>query len=151
MKRAILMILALLLQVQVAWAAPVTVDLRENFPNHQGENGFNAQAYNVSAGTYRDLTRSGDYFFNTPENVSRISLGFLMNRYARFQNYFSGENPEPAKDKIFLNNIVLMMDDNEFDQFISELRGLLAKYNFEFAHGRKARDISVISAPALKE
>lgn len=68
MKRAILMILALLLQVQVAWAAQVTVDLWEKFPNNQGENGFNAQAYNVSAGTYRDLTRSGDYFFNTPDN-----------------------------------------------------------------------------------
>ena len=70
-----------------------------------------------------------------------------MNRYARFYYYFSGENPDPAKDKIFMNNSVLMMNDNEFDQFLSELRGLLIKYNFEVASGRKARDISVISAP----
>jgi hypothetical protein len=88
---------------------------------------------------------------NTLENASQNALGFLMNRYARFHNYFSSENPDPAKDKIFLNNSVLMMDDNEFDQFLSELRGLIIKYNFEFANGRKTRDISVISAPTEKE
>lgn len=88
---------------------------------------------------------------NTLENASQFALGFLMNRYARFHNYFSGKNPDPAEDKIFLNNAVLMMDDNEFDQFLSELRGLLIKYNFEVADGRKARDISVISAPTEKE
>jgi DNA-binding transcriptional ArsR family regulator len=88
---------------------------------------------------------------NTLENASQNALGFLMNRYARFHNYFNGENPDPGKDKIFLNNSVLMMDDNEFEQFLSELRELLIKYNFETAHGRKARDISVISAPTEKE
>jgi len=88
---------------------------------------------------------------NTLENASQNALGFLMNRYARFHNYFNGQNPDPAKDKIFLNNTVLMMDDNEFDQFLSELRGLLIKYNFEVAKFRKARDISVISAPTEKE
>ena len=88
---------------------------------------------------------------NTLENASQNAFGFLMNRYARFLNYFSGENPDPAKDKIFLNNSVLMMDDNEFDQFLSELRGLIIKYNFEGVNGRKARDISVISAPIEKE
>lgn len=84
---------------------------------------------------------------NTLENASQNAFGFLMNRYARFLNYFSGENPDPAKDKIFLNNSVLMMDDNEFDQFLSELRGLIIKYNFEVTNGRKGRDISIISSP----
>lgn len=88
---------------------------------------------------------------NTLENASQNALSFLMNRYVRFHNYFSGENPDPGKDKIFLNNTVLMADDNEFDQFLSELRGLLIKYNFEVANGRKARDISVISAPIESE
>jgi hypothetical protein len=68
MKRALLMILAFFALVQVAWAAPVTVDLREQFPDSQGEKGFYAEAYNVSAGTYRELTRSDAYFFNTPAN-----------------------------------------------------------------------------------
>ncbi|MDD3269779.1 MAG: helix-turn-helix domain-containing protein [Syntrophomonadaceae bacterium] len=88
---------------------------------------------------------------NTFENASQNALGFLMNRYAKFHNYFNDENSDPAKDKIFLSNTILMMDDNEFDQFLSELRALFIKYNLEFANGRKARDISVISAPTDKE
>ncbi|MEI8199498.1 MAG: helix-turn-helix domain-containing protein [Eubacteriales bacterium] len=88
---------------------------------------------------------------NTLENASRNALSFLMNRYTRFHSYFDGQNPDPGKDKIFLNNTVLMMDDNEFDQFLSELQGLFTKYNFADAAGRKTRDISVISAPTENE
>ena len=88
---------------------------------------------------------------NTLENASQNALAFLMNRYTRFHSYFSGESPDPAKDKIFLNNTVLMMDDNEFDQFLLELRELLTKYSFETANGRKARDISIISSPVEKK
>lgn len=88
---------------------------------------------------------------NTIENASQNAFGFLMNRYARFHNYFSGENPNPGKDKLFLNNTVLMMDDLEFDQFLSELRELLIKYQFEAANERKARDISIISTPVESE
>ena len=84
---------------------------------------------------------------NTIENASRNALSFLMNRYARFHSYFGGENPDPGKDRLFLNNSVLMLNDNEFDQFLSELREHIIKYSFKNANGRKARDISIISAP----
>jgi hypothetical protein len=69
MKRSLLMVLALFGLVQVAGAASVVVDLREKFPNNQGENGFYAEAYNTVALTYRQLTRSGDYYFDTPTNL----------------------------------------------------------------------------------
>ncbi|PKM74327.1 MAG: hypothetical protein CVU91_00210 [Firmicutes bacterium HGW-Firmicutes-16] len=85
---------------------------------------------------------------NTLENATSNALTFLMNRYARFHDYFSGENPDPGKDKIFLNNTVMMMDDNEFDSFLLELRELLIKYSLETAIGRIPRDISIISSPA---
>lgn len=88
---------------------------------------------------------------NTLENASQTAFSFLMNKYARLHKYFSGEHPDPGKDKIFLNNTVMMMDDREFDQFLSELRDLLIKYSFETAEGRRARDISVISAPVENE
>jgi hypothetical protein len=68
MKRALLIMLACFWQIQVVGAAPLTVDLWEKFPNSQGENGFYAEAYNFTAGTYRELTKSGDYYFNTPDN-----------------------------------------------------------------------------------
>lgn len=87
---------------------------------------------------------------NTIENAAQNAFEFLMVNYTKFHKYFNGENPEPGKDKIFLNNTVLMMSDREFDQFIEELRQLLLKYNLELAENRKARDISIISSPVDK-
>ncbi len=88
---------------------------------------------------------------NTIENAATNALGFLMSIYGKLHNYFHGENPEPGKDKIFMNNTVLMMNDTEFDQFTEELRKLLLKYSFELGKDRKARDISIISAPVEKD
>ena len=88
---------------------------------------------------------------NTLENASQTALSILMSKYERLHRYFSGKEPNPGKDKIFLNNTVMMMDDEEFDQFLEELRALLVRYSFSAASGRRARDISVISAPADNE
>ncbi|MBN2047827.1 MAG: helix-turn-helix domain-containing protein [Anaerolineaceae bacterium] len=88
---------------------------------------------------------------NTLENASHQALAFLMDRYARFHNYFNSEKANPAKDRIFLNNTIMMMDDNEFDQFLAELQGLLTRYNHETADGRKTRDICVLSVPVDQE
>ena len=88
---------------------------------------------------------------NTLENAPQQMLAFLMNRYVRFHNYFNGENPNPGRDRIFFNNTIMMMDDKEFDQFLTELRDLLIKFSFETASGRRPRDISVISAPVESE
>ncbi|WP_066500153.1 helix-turn-helix domain-containing protein [Abyssisolibacter fermentans] len=85
---------------------------------------------------------------NTIENADQNAFGFLMCNYAKFHNYFSDKNSDPAKDKIFLNNTVLMMNDTEFDQFLAEIREILVKYSFESAEGRKVRDISIISSPS---
>lgn len=89
---------------------------------------------------------------NTIENGDKNAFGFLMCNYSKFHNYFSSGDVNPAKDKVFLNNTVLMMSDNEFDQFLIELRELFIKYDNELEVGRKARDISIISAPTdIKE
>jgi DNA-binding transcriptional ArsR family regulator len=85
---------------------------------------------------------------NTIENGAQNAFGFLMTQYAKFHNYFHGENPDPTRDRIFLNNMVLMMSDAEFGKFIAELRGIVLKYNFEPGSRRKARDLSIISSPA---
>lgn len=87
---------------------------------------------------------------NTIENGAQNAFGFLMSNYAKFHNYFSGENPDPEKDRIFLNNTALMMSDTEFEKFIIELRALILKYNFESSDKRKIRDISIISSPVEK-
>lgn len=87
---------------------------------------------------------------NTIENGAQNAFGFLMSNYAKFHSYFSGQNANPAKDRIFLNNTVLMMSDTEFDQFIVELSEFILRYNFESTERRKARNISIISAPVEK-
>lgn len=87
---------------------------------------------------------------NTLENATKTAFAFLMNKYMTFQNYFNSQKSDPAKDKIFLNNTILMATDEEFDQFLSELRDLFIKYNFEYSEGRRARDISIVSAPGEK-
>ena len=87
---------------------------------------------------------------NTLEHATQNAFAFLMKKYILFQKYFSNENPDPAKDKVFMNTTLLMTTDDEFDEFLSDLRGLLTKYTHEFSEGRKARDISIISAPEEK-
>ncbi len=88
---------------------------------------------------------------NRVENASQQIFGFLINRYVRFHKYFNGDHPDPAKDRIFCNDLIMMMDDHEFDQFLVELRDLLIKYSFEAAKERKPRDISVLSVPVERE
>lgn len=88
--------------------------------------------------------------YNTLENADQNAFGFLMTTYSKFHNYFSKEDANPAKDKIFLNNTVLMMNDDEFNSFVVELSELIMKYNFDFSETRKSRDISIISAPTTE-
>ena len=87
---------------------------------------------------------------NTIEDAAYNAFGFLMSNYSKFHQYFHGSDPNPNKDKIFLNNTVLMMSDEEFDQFLIEMRELLLKFNFEVKEERKARDLSIISAPVYR-
>ncbi|WP_026691199.1 helix-turn-helix domain-containing protein [Alteribacter aurantiacus] len=88
---------------------------------------------------------------NTAENEPQQAFRFLMNIYGKFEKYFNEEKNVPANNVVFLNNTVMMMDDQEFDQFLSELQQLLLKYDYESADGRKPRDISIISSPTESE
>lgn len=85
---------------------------------------------------------------NTAQNIPQQAFSFLMNTYAKFEKRFSAPHASPTKEKVFFNNTVLMMDDPEFDMFLSELHSLLIKYQLDTAQGRKPRDISIICAPA---
>lgn len=88
---------------------------------------------------------------NNAENKSQQAFSFLMNTYAKFEKYFNGDNGLIGNNKVFFNNTVMMMDDEEFELFLSELQTLLIKYHFDMADGRKPRDISIISSPVANE
>jgi len=85
--------------------------------------------------------------YNTLENATQNAFAFLMKKFAMFRNYFNNETPNTGEDRIFLNTMILMATDEEFDKFLLELRELLIKNNFEYSKERKARDVSIISAP----
>lgn len=86
---------------------------------------------------------------NTTEDIPQQAFRFLMNTYTKFEKYFNRDNFVSGTNKVFLNNTVMMMDDQEFDQFLSDLQALLIKYHYESSTERKLRDISIISAPPL--
>jgi hypothetical protein len=86
---------------------------------------------------------------NTAENIPEQAFKFFMNTYTKFEKYFNRDNFVTGTNKVFFNNTVMMMDDYEFDLFLSELQALLIKYHFETSSNRKPRDISIISAPPL--
>ena len=83
---------------------------------------------------------------NSLENAPQNALDFLKHKYVMFQKYFASESVDPIKDKIFFGESVMMLNDQEFDQFITEMWELFQKYNFEYSDGRKARNISIISS-----
>lgn len=84
---------------------------------------------------------------NTLEKATQNALAFLLNRYARFHTYFSRQDADTGRDRIFFNSTVMMMDDEEIDRFLQELRELLVTYSLGPREGRKPRDISIISSP----
>ncbi|MBH1939970.1 helix-turn-helix domain-containing protein [Mobilitalea sibirica] len=86
---------------------------------------------------------------NTLENATRNAFGFLMKIYADFDRYFSTKDADPQKDRVFLNNSVLLLSDDEYDDFLKELKQLIIKYmNKEASNLRRSRSFSVISSPS---
>lgn len=84
---------------------------------------------------------------NTRENADQNAFNFLMTQYGKYHRYFEEEASDPSKDRIFLSNVTLMMTDEEYDTFLTKLQALLMEYNLDFKEGRRARDVSFLSAP----
>ncbi|MDK2813372.1 MAG: hypothetical protein PWQ08_627 [Clostridiales bacterium] len=85
------------------------------------------------------------------KNIPQQAFGFLMGVYSKFERYFNKDNFVPGSNKVFFNQTVMMMTDNEFDEFLADLQALLVKYHYEVADGRTPRDISIISAPPTED
>lgn len=85
------------------------------------------------------------------DDVPRQAFRFLLTTYAKFEKYFNNESYIPGNAVCFFNNTAMMLDDSEFERFLSELQALLVRYHLEPGPGRKTRDISIISAPVQEE
>lgn len=88
---------------------------------------------------------------NTIENAPNNAYGFLMKIYADFEQYFKKADADLGKDKLFLNKTVLLMSDEEYDDFLKELGNLMVKHiNNKPSADRKPRNFSVISSPNIE-
>ncbi len=81
------------------------------------------------------------------ENGNAVQMA-LLSICASFARYFSNDNIDPKKDMLLLTNCTLMLTDEEFMNFLSEINEIALKYmKVEPAENRKTRQITLISAP----
>ena len=72
----------------------------------------------------------------------------LLSICASFARYFSSGNADPKKDMLLLTNCTLLLTDEEFSSFLSEINEIALKYmKVETNMNSKTRQITLISAP----
>ncbi|MCL2856671.1 MAG: helix-turn-helix domain-containing protein [Oscillospiraceae bacterium] len=85
---------------------------------------------------------------NNVENVPQLALRYLMVIYAKFEKYFRTHERIAEKDTMFFTSAILMLNDQEFEGFLTEITAVFDKYSSKGAsEGCKSRDISIICAP----
>ena len=78
-------------------------------------------------------------------NAVQISL---LGICASFARYFAGGNADPKKDMLLLTNCTLLLTDEEFSGFLSEINEVALRYmKAEAAESSKMRQITLISSP----
>lgn len=98
----------------------------------------------------------------TVENVYQLNKGVLETDDAdgtavqtallgictSFAKYFSGGHADPKKDMLLMTTCTLLLTDDEFAGFLSEINGIAIKYMETIVkESSKTRQITLISAP----
>ena len=72
----------------------------------------------------------------------------LLSICAAFAKYFSTGKADPQKDMLLLTNCTLLLTDEEFSEYLSEIKQITVKYmKEESSESSKMRRITLISAP----
>lgn len=76
----------------------------------------------------------------------------LLGICASFARYFARGNVDPKKDMLLLTNCTLLLTDEEFSGFLSEINEIALKYmKAEATESSKTRQITLISAPTSEQ
>ena len=76
----------------------------------------------------------------------------LLGICASFARYFARGNVDPRKDMLLLTNCTLLLTDEEFSGFLSEINEIALKYmKAEATERSKTRQITLISAPTSEQ
>ena len=83
------------------------------------------------------------------ENESGTAVQMsLLSICASFAKYFSTGNAEPQKDMLLLTNCTLLLTDEEFSEYLSEINQVTVKFMKQApSESSKMRRITLISAP----
>ena len=88
-----------------------------------------------------------DALVTEDENGNAVQMS-LLSICASFARYFANDNVDPKKDMLLLTNCTLLLTDEEFMGFLSEINEIALKYmKVEPAVNSKTRQITLISAP----
>jgi len=86
---------------------------------------------------------------NNVEDISQLAFHYLMVIYAKFEKYFRTRERIEEGDSMFFVSSVLMLNDQELNDYLTEISKIDAKYhnNDGTVEGRRPRDFSLILAP----
>lgn len=87
------------------------------------------------------------------EDESRNAVQMsLLGICASFARYFARGNVDPQKDMLLLTNCTLLLTDEEFSSFLSEINEIALKYmKAKATESSKTRQITLISAPTSEQ
>ena len=81
------------------------------------------------------------------ENGNAVQIS-LLSISASFAKYFSAGNADPRKDMLLFTSCTLMLTDEEFSEYLSEINQVTVKYMKQASsESSKPRRITLISAP----
>ena len=81
------------------------------------------------------------------ENGNAVQMS-LLSICASFTKYFSGSNVDPQKDMLLFTSCTLVLTDEEFSHFLSEVNEVAVKYmKTKATENSKTRQITLISSP----
>ena len=81
------------------------------------------------------------------ENGNAVQMS-LLSICASFAKYFSTSHADPQKDMLLFTNCTLLLTDQEFSEYLSEINQVTVKYmKQETSESSKLRRITLISAP----
>ena len=99
-------------------------------------------------GTVESVYRLNKDAMATEDETGNAVQMSLLSICASFAKYFSAGNADPQKDMLLLTNCTLLLTDEEFSEYLSEINQVAVKYMKKAAsESSKTRRITLISAP----
>lgn len=100
-------------------------------------------------GTVESIYQLNKDAMETEDETGNAVQMSLLSIYATFEKYFSSGKADPTKDMLLFTNGTLLLTDEEFSDFLTEINQIAVKYmKKEAVEGSKTRQITLISAPS---